>query len=115
MGEQTYDPKSELSEPKDALQPVSLEELPEIMREAVKRAEWTELTPVQARAIPYLQARRDHDRQQQVQDCGRRYQEHRDTWGAEPQQVLTQVIMPRICVIHDRFRLSGCGSTSPRA
>ena len=59
MGEQTYDPKSELSEPKDALPPVSLEELPEIMREAVKRAEWTELTPVQARAIPYLQRRRD--------------------------------------------------------
>ena len=59
MGDKTYDPKSELSEPKDALPPVSLEELPEIMRAAVRRVGWTDLTPVQSRAIPYLQARRD--------------------------------------------------------
>jgi ATP-dependent RNA helicase DeaD len=59
MGERTYDPQSELSEPKDALPPVSIEELPEIMRAGVRRAGWTELTPVQSRAIPYLQARRD--------------------------------------------------------
>ena len=59
MGDKTYDPKSELSEPKDALPAVSLEELPEIMRAAVTRVGWTELTPVQSRAIPYLQARRD--------------------------------------------------------
>ena len=36
MGEQTYDPKSELSEPKDALPPVSLEELPENARKYLK-------------------------------------------------------------------------------
>ncbi len=59
MGDKTYDPQSELSEPKDALPPVSLEELPEIMRSAVRRVGWTDLTPVQSRAIPYLQARRD--------------------------------------------------------
>jgi ATP-dependent RNA helicase DeaD len=59
MGDQTYDPQSELSEPKDALPPISIEELPEIMQAAVRRAGWTELTPVQSRAIPYLQARRD--------------------------------------------------------
>ncbi len=59
MSDKTYDPKSELSEPKDALPPVSLEELPEVMRAAVRRVGWTELTPVQSRAIPYLQARRD--------------------------------------------------------
>ncbi|MBK5109214.1 MAG: DEAD/DEAH box helicase, partial [Anaerolineales bacterium] len=29
------------------------------MRVAANRAGWTELTPVQSRAIPYLQARRD--------------------------------------------------------
>ena len=59
MGDKTYDLQSELSEPKDALPPVSLEELPEIMQAAVRRVGWTELTPVQSRAIPYLQARRD--------------------------------------------------------
>ena len=59
MGEQTYDPQSELSEPKDALPPISIEELPEIMQAAARRAGWTELTPVQSRAIPYLQAQRD--------------------------------------------------------
>ena len=59
MGDKTYDPQSELSEPKDALPPISFEELPEIMRAAARRAGWTELTPVQSRAIPYLQARRD--------------------------------------------------------
>lgn len=59
MGEQIYDPKNELSEPKDPLPPVSIDELPEIMQAAVRRAGWTELTPVQSMAIPYLQARRD--------------------------------------------------------
>jgi ATP-dependent RNA helicase DeaD len=51
--------KNELTEPKDPLPPVTITELPEIMQSAISRAGWTELTPVQARAIPYLQARRD--------------------------------------------------------
>jgi ATP-dependent RNA helicase DeaD len=59
MGDQTYDPKNELSEPKDALPPISIDEIPEIMQAAVSRAGWTELTPVQSMAIPYLQAHRD--------------------------------------------------------
>ena len=59
MDQQTGNTKSELSEPKDPLPPVSIQELPEIMREAVARAGWTELAPVQARSIPYFRARRD--------------------------------------------------------
>lgn len=50
---------NELTEPGDALPPVSLADLPEPMQAAVARAGWTELSPVQSRAIPYLQARRD--------------------------------------------------------
>ncbi len=50
---------NELTEPQDALPPVSLADLPESMQAAVARAGWTELSPVQSRAIPYIQARRD--------------------------------------------------------
>ena len=59
MKNQSNNLQSELSEPQDALPPVSLDELPEVMQAAINRAGWTELTPVQSRAIPYLQARRD--------------------------------------------------------
>ena len=59
MKTQSNNLQGELSEPKDALPPVSLDELPEVMQAAINRAGWTELTPVQSRAIPYLQARRD--------------------------------------------------------
>lgn len=59
MTNQSNNLQGELSEPQDALPPVSLDELPEVMRAAINRAGWTELTPVQSRAIPYLQARRD--------------------------------------------------------
>ncbi len=46
-------------EPKDALPPVSLADLSEVMRQACARAGWTALMPVQARAIPYMMAERD--------------------------------------------------------
>ena len=59
MEKQFKDQKDELSEPEDALLPVTIDELPGVMQAAISRAGWTELTPVQARAIPYLQARRD--------------------------------------------------------
>ena len=59
MEKQFNDQKDELSEPKDALPPVTLDQLPEVMQAGISRAGWKELTPVQARAIPYLQARRD--------------------------------------------------------
>jgi ATP-dependent RNA helicase DeaD len=59
MSEKSYDQGLELTEPQNPLPPISIEELPGIMRVAANRAGWTELTPVQSRAIPYLQARRD--------------------------------------------------------
>ena len=52
-------PNDELLEPPDALPPVTLNELSEPMQNAVGRAGWTELSPVQTRAIPYIKAKRD--------------------------------------------------------
>ncbi len=49
----------ELLEPQDAIPPVSLNNLSPKMQAAVIRAGWTELAPVQARAIPYMLAKRD--------------------------------------------------------
>jgi ATP-dependent RNA helicase DeaD len=46
-------------EPQNALPDVTLEQLPAPLREAATRAGWTALMPVQARAIPYLTARRN--------------------------------------------------------
>jgi len=44
---------------KDPLSDVSIDQLPERLREAVAHAGWTTLMPVQARAIPYLLAGRN--------------------------------------------------------
>ena len=46
-------------EPEKAMPPVALAELPEPLRQAVARAGWSKLMPVQSRAIPYLLAGRD--------------------------------------------------------
>jgi ATP-dependent RNA helicase DeaD len=46
-------------EPKNALPPLSLAELPEALRMAAGRAHWQELMPVQSKAIPYVLAGRD--------------------------------------------------------
>ena len=59
MSEKSHDETPELTEPQNPLPPITIDELPGIMRVAANRAGWTELTPVQSRAIPYLQARRD--------------------------------------------------------
>ncbi|MCJ7701531.1 MAG: DEAD/DEAH box helicase, partial [Anaerolineales bacterium] len=59
INENLNDPVDELTEPDNSLPPISLEDLPQVMLAAVQRAGWTELSPVQSRAIPYLQARRD--------------------------------------------------------
>ncbi|SIN90170.1 DEAD/DEAH box helicase [Halodesulfovibrio marinisediminis] len=48
-----------ITEPEDALPPITLEDLPEKVREACFRAGWNKLMPVQAHAIPYELARRD--------------------------------------------------------
>jgi len=52
-------PDAHLTEPENPLPGVTLEDLPPTLQQAVAHAGWTELTPVQARAIPYLLARRD--------------------------------------------------------
>ncbi|MGD8405839.1 MAG: DEAD/DEAH box helicase [Anaerolineales bacterium] len=44
---------------KNPLPDITFEQLSETLREAAKRANWTRLMPVQARAIPYLLAKRD--------------------------------------------------------
>ena len=49
-------PKTEIQNP---LPEISLAELPETLKSAARRANWTKLMPVQARAIPYLLAKRD--------------------------------------------------------
>jgi len=48
-----------LVEPEDALPEVTLEQLSPRLRQAVARAGWTALMPVQSRALPYLLAHRD--------------------------------------------------------
>jgi ATP-dependent RNA helicase DeaD len=45
--------------PRETLAEVTLETLPDRLRQAAGRAGWTALMPVQARVIPYLLARRD--------------------------------------------------------
>jgi len=45
--------------PADDLPPASITDLPEGLRQGAARAGWSELMPVQARAMPYLFARRD--------------------------------------------------------
>ena len=51
--------QSTLEEPQDSLTEISLDQLPESLRAAVGHPGWSELMPVQARAIPYLLAGRD--------------------------------------------------------
>lgn len=50
---------TEQQEPENALPTVQLGDLPADMQQAAARAGWSELTPVQAKAIPYLRAERD--------------------------------------------------------
>ncbi|MBN1483465.1 MAG: DEAD/DEAH box helicase [Chloroflexia bacterium] len=56
---QTKQAPEQLVEPENALPPITLEQLSPPLREAVARAGWPELMPVQARALPYLLAGRD--------------------------------------------------------
>ena len=48
-----------LVEPENRLAEISLEDLPERLQQAAAKAGWSSLLAVQAKAIPYLQARRD--------------------------------------------------------
>ncbi|MEN8173016.1 MAG: DEAD/DEAH box helicase [Chloroflexota bacterium] len=49
----------EITEPENALPPVSLDGLSKDIQAAAARVGWTELSPVQSRAIPYIQGKRD--------------------------------------------------------
>lgn len=42
-----------------SLSPIQMSDLPELVRDALKNTGWTELTPVQSEAIPYMMAKRD--------------------------------------------------------
>jgi ATP-dependent RNA helicase DeaD len=57
--EQTHQNGEAVVEPENALPSIPLNDLPEALRQAAGRAGWKALTPVQARAIPYLLAGRD--------------------------------------------------------
>jgi ATP-dependent RNA helicase DeaD len=61
MPETQNDTNKEASavEPERALPQMTMADLPEPLRQAVTRAGWSELMPVQARSIPYLLAQRD--------------------------------------------------------
>jgi ATP-dependent RNA helicase DeaD len=52
-------PQDSLVEPESTLPPIAREDLPRSLQQAVERAGWPELMPVQARAIPYLLTGRD--------------------------------------------------------
>lgn len=56
--ESVEEPEAEETDP-NALPEVTLDSLPSSLREAMKRAAWEDLTPVQARAIPYMLKGRD--------------------------------------------------------
>lgn len=59
MSETIQDPEGEVIEPENALPTVTMADLPERLQRAAARAGWTELTPVQATAMPYIMAGRD--------------------------------------------------------
>ncbi len=52
-------PVTLIREPENALASTTLTQLPENIQEACARAQWAQLMPVQALALPYLLARRD--------------------------------------------------------
>ncbi len=48
-----------VQEPENALPPVSIDDLPQSLKEGCQRAGWTRLMPVQERALPYMLEGRD--------------------------------------------------------
>lgn len=63
-GEKAYSPYAQVNpeqvlEPEDAMPEARLEDLPEAIQQAAQRMGWTSLTPVQAKAMPYMLDRRD--------------------------------------------------------
>jgi ATP-dependent RNA helicase DeaD len=58
-GPRTPQEPDSLREPERALPQMTLQDLPPVVREAIARAGWPQLMPVQAKAMPYLLQRRD--------------------------------------------------------
>jgi len=54
-----YDAKEHIAEPENSIPPTDIDNLPDSLKDAAKRAGWNDLMPVQAKAIPYILARRD--------------------------------------------------------
>ncbi|MCB2200926.1 DEAD/DEAH box helicase [bacterium] len=52
-------PGKPIEQPEDALAPITRDQLPDSYNEALKRANWPDLMPVQARTIPYVHSKRD--------------------------------------------------------
>ena len=48
-----------IEEPEDALPEITVEELPQTLKDAIGRMGWAGMTPVQSRAVPYMLARQD--------------------------------------------------------
>jgi len=53
------DAKEHIAEPENSIPPTNINVLPDTLKNAAKRAGWNDLMPVQAKAIPYILARRD--------------------------------------------------------
>ena len=53
------DERIDVQAPEEALPAVNLQDLPDSLQQACTRAGWSQLTPVQSLALPYLLARRD--------------------------------------------------------
>lgn len=59
VANETKKPDLTITEPENALPEITFADLPDTWKEAMARAGWTALMPVQAKAIPYLMAGRD--------------------------------------------------------
>jgi len=51
--------QEQIAEPENAIAATDINNLPDSLKDAAKRAGWNELMPVQAKAIPYILAKRD--------------------------------------------------------
>ncbi len=54
-----YDAQEHITEPENAIVATDINNLPDSLKDAAKRAGWNNLMPVQAKAIPYILAKRD--------------------------------------------------------
>ena len=54
-----YDAQEHIEEPENAIVATDINNLPDSLKDAAKRAGWNNLMPVQAKAIPYILAKRD--------------------------------------------------------